>query len=44
MVKAAFSAYEYIRPEFSQLYLDEFSFLKNTTTQRVTLYRSQLRT
>ncbi|EMO46568.1 transposase [Leptospira santarosai] len=44
LVKAAFSAYGYIRPEFSQLYLDEFSFLKNTTTQRVTLYGSQLRT
>ncbi|WP_420844320.1 hypothetical protein [Leptospira mayottensis] len=29
LVKAAFSAYGYIRPEFSQLYLDEFSFLKN---------------
>ncbi|WP_232371401.1 transposase [Leptospira ainazelensis] len=29
LVKAAFSAYGYIRPQFSQLYLDEFSFLKN---------------
>ncbi|XMT33761.1 hypothetical protein LIBAT_17385 [Leptospira interrogans] len=29
LVKTAFSAYGYIRPEFSQLYLDEFSFLKN---------------
>ncbi|MCG6195128.1 transposase [Leptospira sp. FAT2] len=29
LVKAAFSAYGYIRPEFSQLYFDEFSFLKN---------------
>ncbi|EMO27532.1 hypothetical protein LEP1GSC170_0618 [Leptospira interrogans serovar Bataviae str. HAI135] len=29
LVKTAFSAYEYIRPKFNQLYLNEFSFLKN---------------
>ncbi|EMO52320.1 hypothetical protein [Leptospira noguchii] len=29
LVKTAFSAYKYIRPKFNQLYLNEFSFLKN---------------
>ncbi|MGJ4789304.1 transposase [Leptospira koniambonensis] len=29
LLKSSFSAYGYIKPEYSQLYLNEFSFLKN---------------
>ncbi|WP_425529057.1 transposase, partial [Leptospira kmetyi] len=40
LVKTAFSAYGYIRPEFSQLYLDEFSFLKNANVIGLEALRS----